>query len=290
MHEFIITKEASDENIDIYGVYGKKNLVEDTWLMRQTSIRAKPNSQVADWSPKIWLVKSLPSECSVPGGTHKFHLFRKLTREQKSIEQSPKELELKLAALKKTVREVSQMRQFDEEDRVWWDKFMADRARRRSRKGDGEEQDCEPDEASLKLVTKLLWPDPGTANLPPVTTALPEENPEKAGEEKTLGDLEAVLTPRTTPARVDEFGPKRKTGYFTVRPGENKEEQFTAQVARRRMTDKEKLNEYFVRLKESRGETEAKFIESRLKVRLLVVMIYFLLSFSFVDSFSRTSD
>ena len=284
MHEFIVTKDAADEKIDIFGLYGSKNLLQDSWLMRKTSVRAKPNSQVAEWSPKIWLVKSLPSECSVPGGTPKFHLFRKLTREKKMIEQSPEELELKFAALKKTVSEVSQMRQFDADDGVWWEKFFSDRDRRRSRIGDGEEEDCEPDEASLKLVTKLLWPDPGTANIQLATTDRPEEKSDETGEGKTLDDLEAVLRPRTTPARADEFGRKRKTGYVTVRPGENRDEQFAAAVARRRVTDEEKLNAYFVNLKKSRGETESKFIEKQLKVRMLVVMIYIFFSFSFYDS------
>ena len=115
MHEFVITKEAEDADRDIYGLYGHGS---DSWKMLTTSVRAKPNSQVAEWSPKIWLVHSLPSECSVPGGTPKFHLFRKLTRERKNIPQSPEELELKLKQLRKTVDDVSKMSQFDAEDKV----------------------------------------------------------------------------------------------------------------------------------------------------------------------------
>ena len=233
MHEFFITKDAEDKDIDIYGLHkdmGKEG--EAMWKLLPTSVTAKPNSQIAESSPKLWLLRSLPNECNMPLGTPKFHLFRKLSRDKKPIEQTPAELEKKLKALKKTVKEASHLKQFDEEDKSWWDNFWSVRSQTRDRLGDGEEEDRTPDVTSIALVRKLLWPDPGAA-AEPVTTDDEEQVVEATPVVGPLHDLQLVLTPRTSPATADEFGRARKTGFITVGPNQDRAECFAEARNRR---------------------------------------------------------
>ena len=276
MHEFLITKDSEDLGKDIYGLYdstrqrtdgsGSRN---DSWSMCKTSVRAKPNSQVSDWSPKLWLVRSLPNECSTPDGTPKFHLFRKLTRDAKRIEQTPAELEIKLKDLMKTVAEVAKMKQFDEEDRVWWENFWSVRSRTRARLGGGEEEDCEHDAASLALVRKLLWPDTDKAVAMPATPGGAEEEDDAAAtaEVGPLEDLQRVLTPRSTPAAADEFGRSRRTGYVTVGPNEDKEQRFAEAQAQGSAVKKDIVLEHLKNVRNHRGVNEVVFALNKIKVR-----------------------
>ena len=179
------------------------------------------------------------------------------------IDQSPEELEKKLDELKKTVRDVSKMKQFDEEDKVWWEKFWMSRSRTRARLGDGELEDRTPDPTSLKLVSQLFWPDPGQRVAAPPVAAMREV----LGPADPLKDLAEVLTPRTTSANSDEFGRSRRVGYVTVLPGQDKAEQIALAKKKPPAASDLSLHKLFKSFSESRGETEGKFIEETFKVR-----------------------
>ena len=271
MHEFHITKDPEDANKNIIGLRGAGSL-EDAWEMRKTSIVAKPNSQVSEWSPKVWLVHSLPGTCSVPKGTPKFHLFRKLTRDQKLIEQKTQELETKLNDLKKTVNEVSKLKQFDAEDKAWWDAFWSVRSRTRARLGDGEDEDCSQDEASLKLIRKLLWPEtaepddeaPGQGNADAQGNEQLEA--EMVPEQSPLADLQADLTPRNAPADASEFGRNRKTGYVVVGQDENIEVCVTAARGKAAANSKNVLENHLKEIMVARCGNEAAFVNQKIKV------------------------
>jgi len=269
MHEFIITKEVKDADNTIYGLVGSGKNMEENMVMKKTCVRAKPNSQIREWSAPLYLLTSMPDENDMPEGTPKFHLFRKLTREQKSIEQSPEELEKKLDALKKTVREVSRMKQFDTEDELWWADFWAERVATRPRLGDGGDGgDCKPDEKSVVLTKRLLWTD--LTRLPPANTVVDGDGQvaEKECDEPTasLQDLATALMPRTTPTEPDEFTRKRRVGYVTVAPGEEIAEQVNAATGRstaRAMDDKV---EYFRSTNAQRGVDEEAFLTRNIQV------------------------
>ena len=251
MHEFIITKEDEDIDKTIIGLKGRSS--EGTnWVMRKTCIRAKPNSQIADWSPKLWLLHGVPETDSLPNGTARFHLFRKLTRDSKKITQSPAELEKKLKELKSTVNDVSKMNQFDSEDKKWWGDFFSVRSRTRSRLGeDGE--DCESDELSLPMVKDLLW----SVRTPVVvedTTPEIDDGTDTGVRACPLRDLATVLLPRTIPAGVDEFGRSRKTGYVRVGADETPEEVLRALKQKGRVCSENTRLEFFKSLQLSRGE------------------------------------
>ena len=246
--------------------------------MLTTSVRAKPNSQIAEWSPKVWLVHSLPTEGSVPGGTPKFHLFRKLSRDQKQIEQSPEELEKKLQALKSTVKEVSKYKQFDEEDQKWWDNFWACREQTRDRLGEGDVVDCTPDEQCKKFVNDLLWPRRQESQHQPAAVSNPTQQVDQVEEptvptpEHALDDLRRVLTPETSPATAVDFGRNRKTGYVTVGPGEEKTERFKAVKASRKVVKEDVLLKTFKDHQLIRGATESKFVVEKVKVGALLIL------------------
>jgi Asp-tRNA(Asn)/Glu-tRNA(Gln) amidotransferase C subunit len=265
MHEFVIAKEAEDDNKTIIGLRGRSD--EDTnWVMRKTCVRAKPNSQVSEWSPKLWLLHSVPEKDSMPKGTPKFHLFRKLTRENKLIEQSPEELEKKLNQLKDTVKTVSRMNQFDEEDQKWWDDFWSVRSRTRARLGTDAE-DCEPDELSVTLVKDLLW----SVKTPAANQVQTRQAATEDLEVNPMRDLAIALTPRTRPAGTDEFGRSRKIGYVRVGADETEEEVLRASQRNKNAGSEEKRLEFFRSLQVSRGkgpQGEYDFAKKQFKVRV----------------------
>ena len=272
MHEFYITKESMDIGKEIYSLNGKSTDVDAHWRMRPTSVRAKPNSQILEWSPKLYLLCSTPEKDSLPKGTPKFHLFRRMTRGQKQIEQTPEELEVKLCALKKTASEAMRMSQADDEDRTWWDEFWAARTSTRERLGDADGDQCEPDVRSVELITELLWKEPRPVVVVEAGAggdAGDGDDDGNGGVQGLLRDLEGVLTPRTEPAGPDEFGRSRAVGYVHVAQGEDAQERITEAMrggGERTPRSDVKRTELFKVLQNSRGATEAEFAKT-LQVR-----------------------
>jgi hypothetical protein len=267
MHEFVIGREREDIDKTIIGLQGKVS-DSNNWVMRKTCVRAKPNSQIAEWSPKLYLLTSVPDKDSMPSGTPKFHLFRKLTRENKMISQTPEELEKKLAELKKTVAYVSKLKQFDAEDKKWWEDFWSARSGTRDRLGN-EEGDCEPDPLSVRLTKDFLW----SVRIPLVPAAPSEDINSSTRETSSsacpLRDLATALTPRKTPATAVEFGRSRKVGYVSIGANDKQEDmlQNVVQAARKAVAvdSKETRIDFFKTLQLSRGmgsQGELKFAEN----------------------------
>jgi hypothetical protein len=203
-----------------------------------------------------------------------------MTRQSKSIEQTPEELEEKLEHLKKTVALVGGMRSFDDEDRQWWQNFFDARSRRRGRLGDGEEEDCSVDPAAAALLKQLFWPDPGAgavdAPATPVARAVPDDEEDAGG----VADLVSSLTPRTTQATDKEFGRSRKTGYVVVGKDEDKEERFKTAKSVRKKVKADVLKDHFERLRKLRG-TENEYVTKKLKVLNSKVLFIIYLSTSY---------
>jgi hypothetical protein len=233
-------------------------------IMRKTYVVAKPNGQVADWSSKLWLLKDTPEEGALPKGTKKFHLFRRLTRQTKAIEQTPEELESKFNELKKTVNDVSKMSQFEEEDRIWWEEFFGSRTTTRTRLGTDEDRSV--DEKVLTRIKELFWKrTPILVEAPDALLTQPVA--EDITDKVTLRDVERALTPRITPTDLSEWSRKRAVGYQTVLPGQN-----PADVDRRALEEvtakrQKKLDELFTSYLVHRGESEADFV-AKIQVQL----------------------
>ena len=266
MHVFRFEKDESGKEIR---APRKGN---ECWTMQPAYVRAKPNSQVSEWSPPIWLVHTLPEDGHLPQATTKTHLFKQKKQKGKDLVQSPAELASKLLQLKKTVDLCSKRKNWDHEDTKWWRQFWADREDMPTHQEGAQVYPADP--VMLERVKQLLYGPVIVApvQLPEILTSAEEV------EATELRDLETALRPRTHAAGEEEFGRNRAVGFVEVQKGaaevdvqrELKKAKFAATCRRTK-----ELEDYFKQnLVVDRGSSEPAFAGDHIEVRTIIINLF----------------
>ena len=277
MYTFVVEMFEGDGEIR-----APRNNGNEFWVMERVCVRSKPNSQVGEWSPPLFLLHSLPADGALPGGTKKHHLFKKKMCKGNPLVQTPAELQLKLDGLKKTVDKISHfsglrkktadhsdrmLGTWDVEDTDWWNAFFA--ARISMPKDQHGVVGAPPDAVMLHRIKNLLW---GTGHVDIVRTVsvIPAApvviDPIR---DAAFQALALLVQPVTTAADVSSWGRKRAVGYTIVQPGESASDAQTRAVATENVRKNKVLEDYFESLQSSRGIDENAFIDT-LEVCLFV--------------------
>ena len=128
----------------------------DYWVMQNVCVRAKPNSQVGEWSHRIYLIHTYPANGALPDGTKKHHLFKRKLCKGNVLVQSAGELAVKIKELMKCVRQVSsEMKTWDEVDTNWWNNFES-KLKDMSKTQSGVAA-APPDAVLLHRISTLMW-------------------------------------------------------------------------------------------------------------------------------------
>ena len=237
------------------------NGLDNFLVMKKASVRSKPNSQVGDWSPPIYLVHSFPAEGSLPEGTLKHHLFKRRTCKGAVLEQSAADLKLKFDGLKKTVDLVKSTSSgtWDEIDTKWWADFFAARADMPLTQNEGLAQP--PDPVMLSRIKNLLW---GTGHIAvPGARARADApvRPVDPARDAAHRALAVLVEPETHAAGQEIFGRTRAVGYLNVLPGETTVTAEARAAAKCTALKQKTLEDYFLDVRISRGQNEDLFVD-----------------------------
>ena len=224
MWSFVVSQMYCFRIEKIEGFVGEirapKKTETDYWVMEHVSVLAKPNSQVGDWSPPLYLLHGLPVNGALPDGTKKHHLFKKKMCKGNPLVQTPAELALKIAGLKRTVAEVALFMNgtWDVKDSDWWQQFWAER----HDMPDNQHGvvGAPPDAVMLHRINNLLC---GTGHIniqPNATLTPPVVVVVDARSDANFQALAALVTPTTEAAEASQWGRKRAVGFVEILPGE----------------------------------------------------------------------